>query len=246
MTTHPPSRSTASDASEPPHDRADLEAALSVDRFARYLDWADGDHARARDLYTLNAQVCEALYIPLHAFEVALRNRIDAVMAAAAGDRWFEDLSVVLQTRQQKQVAAAIAELAQDHKPPDPGRVVAALTFAFWTSFFGRDYEALWRSTLRAIAVRPDGRGLSRKDFARPSSQLRFLRNRVAHHEPILYWDLPKHHARLRELTLWLSPSLAAWSEPLDRFPAVHPAERVALSGSNKPDPQPSPSAPEA
>lgn len=242
MTTHPPSRSAAVDPSGAAADPAALEAALSADRFARYLDWASDDHARARDLYNLNARLCEALYIPLHAFEVALRNRIDGVMSAAHGARWFEDPAVVVQPRQQEQVAAAIDDLARDDKPDDPGRVVAALTFSFWTSFFGRDYEDLWRGTLNAIAARPDGRGLSRKDFARPSTQLRFLRNRVAHHEPILYWDLPKHHANLQELTLWLSPPLAAWSRSLDRFPEVHPPERIVLSVPRPPAPSGAPS----
>ena len=230
MTTHPPSRSTARVALHEVPEPPALETALSADRFARYLDWADGDRARALNLYTLNARLCEALYIPLHAFEVALRNRIDRVMAAASGDRWFEDGSAVLLARQREQVASALQELAQDNKPADPGRVVAALTFSYWTSFFGTNYEQLWRTTLNAIAVRPDGRGLSRKDFARPCTQLRFLRNRVAHHEPILYWNLPKHHAALRELTQWLSPPLAAWSDGLDRFPAVHPPGRLGLT----------------
>lgn len=229
MTTHPPSRSAASAA--PDADGAPLlEAALSADRFARYVEWADGDRTRALDLYTLNARLSEALYIPLHAFEVALRNRSHHLVATA-----------IILDRQRDQVVAAIAELAQDNKPGDPGRVVAALTFSFWTSFFSTDYEALWRSTLNAIAVRPDGRGLSRKDFARPCTQLRFLRNRVAHHEPILYWNLPKHHAALRELTLWLSPPLAAWSDGLDRFPAVHPPERLALSAQRRPSSEPAP-----
>ena len=234
MTTHPPSRSVEPEALQPEAGEA-LESALSADRFARYLEWADGDRVQALDLYTLNAQLCEALYIPLHAFEVALRNRIDRVLAAAHGDRWFEDAAVVALARQQEQVATALAELAQDNKPGDPGRVVAALTFSFWTSFFSRDYEDLWRSTLKTIAIRPDGRGLSRKDFARPCTQLRFLRNRVAHHEPILYWDLPKHHSALCELTNWLSPPLAAWSKALDRFPNLHPVQRVALGGARRP-----------
>src|SRR5262249_41189467 len=59
---------------------ADLELALSLERFARYLAWADQDRARAIELYTLNTRISESLYIPLQALEIALRNRIHAVM----------------------------------------------------------------------------------------------------------------------------------------------------------------------
>ncbi len=235
MTTHPPSSSQASPGGPETRADADLEAALSADRYARYLDWAGGDHGRAVELYTLNAQVCEALYIPLNALEVALRNRIDAVLTAAHGRRWFEDAAVVTSDRQRQQVVDAAAKLAEEDKPDEPGRVVAALTFSFWTSFFGKTYDDAWRTTLNRIARRPDGRGLSRKDFARPCTQLRFLRNRVAHHEPVIYWDLPKHHTRLGELTLWLSPALARWATALDRFPQVHPAARLALAKTASP-----------
>lgn len=65
----------------------DLEAALSLERFARYREWADGDRARALDLYTLNTRLSEALYTPLQILEVVLRNRIHTVMSEARHDR---------------------------------------------------------------------------------------------------------------------------------------------------------------
>ena len=70
-------------------------------------------------------------------------------------------------------------------------------------------YEELWRATLSAIAVRADGKRLTRKQLSRPLTPIRVLRNRVAHHEPVLHWDLPKHHAHVVEITGWLSPAVA-------------------------------------
>ncbi len=207
----------------------DMEAALSLERFARYVAWAGGDRDRALALYTLNTQVSEALYISLQTLEVSLRNRIHATMSAAHGERWFEDPAVIQVGHQTAQVADAIAELEEAGKEPTAGRIVAALSFSFWTAMFSPTYEGLWRSTLKGIAKR-DGRGLVRKDFSRPLTQIRLLRNRIAHHEPILHWDLRRHHAALRELTQWLSPPAHGWSEPLDRFDAVYPAEGIILA----------------
>ena len=207
----------------------DMEAALSLERFARYVTWAGGDRERALVLYTLNTQVSEALYIALQTLEVSLRNRIHTIMAAAHGERWFEDVAVIKLEHQAAQVADAVAELEANGKEAIAGRVIAALSFSFWTAMFSPSYEDLWRSTLRGIAKR-EGKALVRKDFSRPLTQVRLLRNRIAHHEPILHWDLHKHHQGLRDLTSWLSPPAFAWSAPLDRFEQVYPAEGVILA----------------
>lgn len=54
---------------------AGIEQALSLERFARYIAWAGGDRDQALALYTLNTQLSEALYAPLQALELSLRNR---------------------------------------------------------------------------------------------------------------------------------------------------------------------------
>ena len=61
----------------------EFEEAISLERFARYLAWADGDHARALSLYTLNTRLSEALYTPIQTLEIVLRNRIHMVMSTA-------------------------------------------------------------------------------------------------------------------------------------------------------------------
>ncbi|MGN6551286.1 MAG: hypothetical protein ACTHJ3_15525 [Pararhizobium sp.] len=61
----------------------------------------------------------------------------------------------------------------------------------------------------RSQGCREDGKGLRRKDVAAPLAPIRMLRNRVAHHEPILHWDLRKHYEFILQLTTWLSPVAA-------------------------------------
>lgn len=201
---------------------AEIEQALSLERFARYVAWAGGDRDLALEFYTLNTRLSEALYAPLQALELSLRNRIHAVMSGAHGERWFEE-DLLQAPHQREQVSDAVAELIKDGKDPIAGRVVAALTFSFWTAMVSPVYEDLWRASLNAIAARPDGKRLSRKQLSRPLTPIRVLRNRVAHHEPILHWSLPKHHGQIVEVTNWLSPSVAGWLAPIDRFPAVYP-----------------------
>lgn len=206
-----------------------LEEALSLERFGRYLAWAGGDRARALELYALNTRVSEALYTPLQMLEVALRNRVHAVLSAARGPRWFEEDGLLAVPHQAGQVADALADLAREGKEPTPGRVVAALTFSFWTAMLAPAYEILWQTDLHRIARRGDGKGLRRKDLSGPLTPIRVLRNRIAHHEPVLAWNLPKHHEAMLRITGWLSPAAAAWCRGLDRFGQVHPPGRVAL-----------------
>ena len=210
-----------------------LEEALSLERFARYLAWANGDRARALNLYALNTRVSEALYTPLQILELALRNRIHSILSAARHPRWFEENSFLAVPHQNTQVAEALADLAREGKEPAPGRVVAALTFSFWTAMLGTPYENLWQTDLHRIGRRADGKGLRRKDLSSPLTPIRILRNRIAHHEPILAWNLPKHHDAMLRITGWLSPAVAAWGRTLDRFDQVHPPERIVLHEAN-------------
>lgn len=217
---------------EPPTLPSNFEAALSYERFARYAEWADGDRSRAIELYTLNTKLSEALYIPLQTLEIALRNRIHTVLAAAFEDRWFDRENFLSIENQRRQLAKAIEELAHDRKEQTPGRVVAALTFSFWTSMLSPDYETLWQTTLNRIARREDGKGLRRKDLSKPLTPIRTLRNRVAHHEPIIQWNLPKHYHNIVQITRWLSPAAADWCVEHNRFLIVHPANRITLATS--------------
>lgn len=207
----------------------DLEHALSPERFGRYLAWANGDRARAIELYTLNTKVSESLYTPLQMLEVALRNRIYAVMRDAHHETWFQDETIILKPRQIEQVNKAISDIQFESKDVTPGRIVAALTFSFWTTMLGPDYDTLWQQSLNGIAKRPDGKGLRRKDFSAPLHPIRTIRNRVAHHEPVLGWDLRKHYGNIVAMTEWLSPAAASWCRTHCRFDDVYPQERIVL-----------------
>jgi hypothetical protein len=212
----------------------DLERALSLERFGRYRAWAGGDRARAIELYTLNTQLSETLYTPLQMLEVALRNRVHSVMTEARHENWFHDEGALLGKWQPGQLDKAVDDVRDCDREPTPGRIVAALTFSFWTAMFGKEYETLWQTTLHRIGTRPDGKGLTRKHFSGPLAEIRTLRNRIAHHEPIIMWDLPRRYGKIMELTSWLSPTAAEWCTARSRFPEVYPSDPITLHHSDQ------------
>ncbi|RMC62511.1 Abi family protein [Sinorhizobium meliloti] len=206
-----------------------IEDTLSADRFGTYLRWAGGDRNKAIALYTLNALLSESLHLPLHMLEVALRNRIHQVMSRAHGETWFDMPEHQLNPTQADMIAKARKDLGEQGKGDTPARIIAALTFGFWTAMLGKEYENLWQTTLKDIGKREDGKGLRRKDFTRSLSSIRTLRNRLAHHETVLYWDLRKHYANILQMTGWLSPVAADWCRAYCRFESLYPVDGVVL-----------------
>lgn len=210
-----------------------LEAVLSAERFGTYLSWADGNRSEAIKLYTLNVRLSECLYTPLHMLEVALRNRIHTVMCTVAGSKWYELPAYQLNSNQPEMLDRAKRELITGRKTISPSGIVAALTFGYWTSMLGLEYEKLWQTSLYQIGKRENGKGLRRKDFSGPLTQIRILRNRIAHHEPILAWNLRKHYGTMLQLTGWLSPVAALWCRDHCGFESIHPDEGATLAGRN-------------
>jgi len=141
-----------------------------------------------------------------------------------AGQQRIEGFLLV--PHQSTQIAIATAELVREKKEPTPGGVISALTFSFWTTMLGPAYKTLWQTDLHRIGRREDG-----KDFSGPLTQIRLLRNRIAHHEPILAWNLPQHHASMVRMTFWLSSPAAGWCGRLDRFDTLYPSDRLRLIG---------------
>jgi hypothetical protein len=106
-----------------------------------------------------------------------------------------------------------------DGTMPLLGRVVAELTFGFWTRLISRDYEkTLWVPYLhKALPHLP-----SRRDriavFNRLDS-IRGLRNRIAHHEKILSRNLGQDYEDIVETIGWICPTTAAWIHSTATFP---------------------------
>ena len=132
---------------------------------------------------TRNTRVAEALYGPLQSLEVCLRNRLHGAMTSAFGERWFSDVAVPLDGGGRNAVQK-VMDLPQQRRE-SVGAIVAELSFGFWVGLLGPGYDAtLWRRCLyRAF---PNARRMKRRDIHGRFNMLRRLRNRVAHHEPVL------------------------------------------------------------
>ena len=196
-----------------------LIAALSAERFDTYLNWTGGDQSLAERLYTYNVQLSAALYGPLHMQEIALRNMADAALIQRYGQTWFDNPAVLTIAYQAGCITKARQALQQAGKAVTRSQIIAELNFGFWSSLFGRQAHHLWQ-TLRPIF---QAKGVQRGMIAQELRELRLLRNRIAHYEPVVALPLAQRYASITSLTGWLSPSAAVWIANYSTLPIVVP-----------------------
>jgi hypothetical protein len=205
------------------HELDAIERALSPERFKGYLDRADGDRRKAITLHEKNTALSESLYGTIQGLEVPLRNAIHDLLSPAFGCAWF-DAPGILHHPQNKMVVGARQKIdMSNHLILTPGRVVAELSFGFWTGLVGKQYDqTLWVPHLhrafphaRAVTTSPSGEKkihkLKRSAVADRLDSIRRLRNRIAHHEPILDVDAALRYQEIVETIGWICPITASW-----------------------------------
>lgn len=183
---------------------------ISVARLEPFLKGADGNLHAALDLYHWHARVGAASFLTMHHLEVLVRNAIDAELGKEHPDEpltqtWLMDFDV-LRPDAVKQVIVAVERLERG-KAITCGRVIAALSFGFWSGLFGGRYEELWRHRLRFAF--PHAK--ERKDLSARMEPLRRFRNRLAHHDSILNQPIEERHAQMLELAGFVDPLASEW-----------------------------------
>lgn len=181
---------------------AALDNSITPVRMSTFLTIAGDDKDRARDLYFWDRQLAVAFLADLAIVEVALRNARNTQLVKKWGERWYEDHALLLDERTTAQLHQAWRRIAGEKTP---GRVVAECMFGFWRGLLDRgdhvgkdprrprcDYEILWRGVLGKAfpggrkRAQSDGERWDRSYALRVVSRVNDLRNRVAHHEPLI------------------------------------------------------------
>lgn len=201
-----------------------IERILHTERIDVYRrDGADHKHTLAR--YTMNMALSESLYPTLQFAEIALRNAIHQTLTIRCGmDAWYDSPLARLSAWQQDMVAEAKDSLRKRKKALTPGRIVAELTFGFWTAFFNNWHARTGIGSYLAKTAFPHAPAVEQyqSKLDRRWLEIRDLRNRVFHHERIIHWrDLDARHQEILEIIEWMSPELSQMALALDRFSTI-------------------------
>ena len=232
-----------------------LDRAISGDRLGGYDAAAGGDRALARQLYVWDRDVSLAIMADIAILEVAFRNALHDAFSRRWGQRWYSSRDVVLDDRSIKQLASAWKQLPVGMRQnPDgslvPGKLVAHCMFGFWVNLldagdhFGEaprriraNYNDLWREAGHAAfrggraEARRQGENYTRAWAHSVVKNINTLRNRVAHHEPLINgFPLPGQQARMTamegheeclKLARMIDRDLATWLATNTRVPTL-------------------------
>ncbi|HCY00453.1 MAG TPA: hypothetical protein DG754_09970 [Bacteroidales bacterium] len=183
------------------------------------------DEKKAIQHYQCNIQISEAFYPCLSVLEVALRNAVNRELITKFGvDDWYNRLHLTPGlSKLLKEINVAQNNITKRKELINPSKVVAELTFGFWTRLFNSEFELiLWKDLRRAFPFMPK-KMRQRKNVSAPINVFRTFRNRVFHNEPIC-WNLTKlqHiHSDMIIVMGWINNDLPTWITTFDRFDSV-------------------------
>jgi hypothetical protein len=177
--------------------------------------------------YFWNIALCESLYPSLQNLEITLRNNIYSAAALSFNDRyWFNDVNI-LDIQQIESVKDAKKNIKKANKRFSEGLIISELSFGFWTSLFDKKYSRiLWhrRDLIRTAFPNMPSKIRTQANLSKRFNDIRRLRNRVFHHEPI--WNinnLEQNYDDLIEALGWLNPDLRNTNQLIcDRFLIVY------------------------
>lgn len=195
-----------------------IKRALSAPRVGTFESASNTNPALpgALALYAWNAQVSAAMLAPMHLCEVVVRNAVSDAIEAVYGPQWpwshgFEQsLPTPNQGYSPRRDLFSARQGAQT-----VGKVIPELKFAFWQRLFtSRFDQRLWTPHLRMVLPHLDAnrtvaqlRALVYVEL----EQLRKLRNRIAHHEPVFTRNLADDLSKAHDLIAFRCPVTAGW-----------------------------------
>lgn len=203
----------------------------SISRVSRYQKAANGDKKKAMAMYYANARLAQAFQPLISVFEVVLRNQLHYALAHHFNDvMWLVDQKngfmsdpslthVVKKTGKvkvndflKKEVERSEKTLIQKHRNVTSGRVIAELNFGFWNSLYETHHYALLKGVPGTI-FRSLPAGIGRKEINLRVQEIRNLRNRISHNEPLCFKDKAFDLTYVNEMYVMISDFLS-WIDP--------------------------------
>jgi hypothetical protein len=205
-----------------------LERLLSAKRLETYYQLFNGEKNNAIEYYQLNTKISEAFYPLLANLEITLRNSIHQSFTVRFGtENWFEEVGY---QDLADQIKIAHSKIIKNRQLLNCDKIVAELTFGFWTSLFNKQYARLfWRPLMFAFKELEDQQK-HRDKIAYKLNQVRKFRNRIFHYEPICndLFALKTNYDNIIDILNWLDKDLVSWTITNQDFETLY-RKAVAL-----------------
>lgn len=214
-------------------DHAVIAQRLTADRLRSYLAATDGELDRAVGLYDWNAAVASALHEDIGRLEVVFRNTLDAALVAHGARNgwstaWYRRTQLFPGrhgARALDDIRTARARASRQGASETHGKVIAELSFGFWRYLCTKAYlTSLWIPTLADAFPHHPRHGdprVVREDVDDRIQRIHFLRNRIAHHEPIHSRNLRRDVDSVVEVMGWICADSRDWVVEASRVASV-------------------------
>lgn len=173
--------------------------------------------------YRANQELSGRLWPHIALLEVGVRNRFAEALEKKFGDQFFLDGSRALEARLSERLRFAAKQIEDKGLTNKRNAIVSSLSFGFWAMMLNsRNETKLWVPALRH-AFRIDS-SEPRQSYYDKMRRVTILRNRIAHHENILYCDEESEIENIVWLLEALEPGSSQFAK-LDQDIPLHPVE---------------------
>lgn len=185
---------------------------LSVERLRSVIQSEDDTLDDVLIRYKNNIRISQALYPELSILEVTLRNAIHSMLCKCISETWLEDeikQQKLLSKQEHDKLIKAYNDTQKEcsSKTFTTGKVIANLTFGFWTNICSKKYSTkIWhkKECFRGVFINCPKAKLQINELSRKLTSIRKLRNRVFHYEPIFTKSLLDKYNEILEVLSYL------------------------------------------
>ena len=208
---------------------------LSTERLTKYVHRTRGDKVLALTLYVWNHDVGSMLGFLLQQFEVCLRNSVARALCDRWGPDWHDVTAFTHRNREVTDLYRKTRTKAEENRPCQPVRnsdFIAATGLSFWREVCKPHWVGeIWSKRLPIAFPNMNIEKEIRKNLENLHSKINLivaLRNRIAHHEPILGnkyerigAKLEDRHADIIRIIGWMDEDFLHWTSSHDRFTEI-------------------------
>ncbi len=204
-----------------------IKQQLSSARLSTYEKYTN-NLDEAIQLYWWNIQISSALFECISICEVLIRNTISQALIELHGENWA--MNKTFQASLVDKTRKSLQEAINGVQSTD--QVIAKLSFFFWQQFFTKRFDhQLWQGRLAKyfpnlmMPTLPEARKAIFDDL----EKIRWLRNRIAHHEPIFNKDIENSYQTIQQLIAYQSPSIACQMNDWQRVEVLLQSSPIQL-----------------
>jgi Abi-like protein len=200
-----------------------LERVLSKDRFAAYKQNGESN-TEALKSYLWNIAICESLYPSFQILEVGIRNAIHLEISKVSKEPvWLNNEPAFLYDEERESIKQAKESVRKRcGSCPEP-RLIAEMSFGFWTSLLDSRYETMWHKIIAQVFPHMPRTIRTRGEVSKRMNSVRRLRNAAFHHHSIWHWkDLEQQHKEIHTLIGWICTSIEKMAKETNQSPNVY------------------------